>query len=220
MAKAPIGRMKKDEIVELYKGRCKHGHRFIEHYGCYLQENKSKTRIGFFDIEASNLKADFGIMLSWAILSDDGEMFSDFITAKDLHGKLDERIVRSCVDAMKKFDVIVGYYSTKYDIPYTRTRAHVQGIPFPEFGELQHKDVYYIIKAKFALSRNRLENASKLLAGKTEKTRMEPEQWVRALGGDKKSIEYIYDHNKRDVRDLRRLYHEVIRYVKNGTKSV
>lgn len=215
--------MKKADIVEMFKGRCKHGHRFLEHPDCYLAERHREPRIGFFDIEASNLKADFGIILSWSILgggSADNEYYGDFITAKDLHGALDKRIVTKMVDAMKKFDVIVGFYSTKYDIPFSRTRAHVLRIPFPKYGELQHKDVYYVIKYKFSLSRSSQENSARLLAGKTEKTRMEPEQWVRALGGDKKSIAYIFDHNKKDVRDLKRLYYETIQYSKNGTKSI
>jgi uncharacterized protein YprB with RNaseH-like and TPR domain len=207
----------------MFKGRCKHGHRFIEHPDCWTAEQGVGPRIGFFDIEASNLKADFGIILSWSILGGggaEGEYYGDFITADDLHGKLDHRIVKEMVESLKKFDVIVGFYSTKYDIPFSRTRAHVLRIPFPEYGELQHKDVYYIVKYKFALSRSSQENSARLLAGKTEKTRMEPEQWVRALGGDAKSIEYIFDHNKKDVRDLKRLYFEVIKYSKNGTKSV
>ena len=220
MAKAPIGRLKKDEIIALYKGRCKHGHRYIEHYGCYLAETKTAQRVGFFDIEASNLKADFGILLSYAILSDKGEMYGDFITADDLHGTLDKRIVKSMVADLKKFDLIVGFYSTKFDIPFARTRAHVMNVPFPEYGELQHKDVYYMVKYKFSLSRSSQENAARMLTGKTEKTRMQPEQWVRALGGDAESIAYIFDHNKRDVRDLKRLYYEAVPYVRNGTKSI
>ena len=220
MAKPPIGRMKKDEIVALYKGRCKHGHRYIEHYGCYLAEADKEPLIGFFDIEASNLKADFGIILTYSILGSDDSFYGDFITAEDLHGKLDYRIVKEMVKDLQRFDVIVGYYSTKYDLPYSRTRAHTMGIPFPGYGELQHKDVYYMIKSKFSLSRNRMENAARMLVGKTEKTHMLPEQWVRALSGNKKAIEYIYEHNKRDVRDLRRLYYEVIQYVKNGTRSI
>jgi uncharacterized protein YprB with RNaseH-like and TPR domain len=220
VAKINFANVKKEDIVKMFRWRCKHGHRGLEHPDCFTEENKKVIKIGFFDIEASNLKADFGIILSWSILGNDNSFYGDFITAKDLHGDLDKRIVREMVDAMKKYDVIVGFYSTKYDIPFARTRAHVLGIPFPEYGQLQHKDVYYIVKYKFALSRSSQENAARLLAGKTEKTRMQPEQWVRALGGDKKSIKYIWDHNQRDVRDLKRLYEATIKYVKNGTKSI
>jgi uncharacterized protein YprB with RNaseH-like and TPR domain len=220
MAKVNIARLKKDEIVFLYNQRCKHGHRYLEHYGCYLDEKPDKIRVGFFDIEASNLKADFGIILSYSILSNKGVYYGDVITEADLHGSLDKRIVSQMVKDIRNFDVIVGFYSTKYDIPFARTRAHVLGLGFPVYGEVQHKDVYYMVKYKFSLSRSSQENAARMLVGKTEKTRMKPELWVRALGGDKKSLDYIFDHNKRDVRDLKRLYEEVIAYVKNSTKSI
>ena len=220
MAKVNIARLKKDEIVKLYNGRCKHGHRYLEHYGCYLEEKPDETRIGFFDIEASNLKADFGIILSYSILSNKNVYYGDVITLDDLRGQLDKRIVTQMVADLRQFDVIVGFYSTKYDIPFARTRAHIHKVGFPEYGELQHKDVYYMVKYKFALSRSSQENAARMLVGKTEKTRMKPEQWVRALGGDKESLDYIYDHNKRDVRDLKRLYEAVMPYAKNSSKSV
>lgn len=218
--KVNLANMPKAELVKMAKGRCKHGHRYIEHTGCYLIESKMPQKIGFFDIEASNLKADFGILLSYSILGNDGSYYGDFITEDDLKNGLDKRIVKEMVEDLKRFDVIVGFYSTKYDIPFARTRAHMLKVPFPEYGELQHKDVYYMVKYKFCLSRSSQENAARMLVGKTEKTRMKPEQWVRALGGDAKSIEYIFEHNKRDVRDLKRLYEQVIRYVKNGTKSI
>jgi uncharacterized protein YprB with RNaseH-like and TPR domain len=218
---APVTRLKRTEIEWLSLHRCKaHGHTFLAHYQCYLTEQKTKERIGFFDIEASNLKADFGILLSYSILGQDGELLGDVITKEDLHGDLDRRIVKQMVADLRKFDIIVGFYSTKYDIPFARTRAHVHHLDFPAFGELQHRDVYYLIKYKFSLSRNSQENAARMLTGKTMKTRMKPEQWVRALGGDKESLDYIFEHNKRDVKDLKRLYNAVTKYAKNTTKSV
>jgi uncharacterized protein YprB with RNaseH-like and TPR domain len=142
------------------------------------------------------------------------------ITKEDLSGDLDKRIVKKMVEDIKKFDVIIGFYSTKYDVPFARTRAHVNHIPFPEFGEVQHKDVYYMVKHRFSLSRSSQENAARILTGKTLKTRMKPEQWVRALGGHKESLDYIFEHNKRDVKDLKRLYNKIKQYAKNATKPL
>ncbi len=221
MAKPPIGRMKKDEIMRLYKERCRHGHRYLEHYSCYLQEAPDEQRIGFFDIETSNLKADFGIILSYSILDNKTDKLrGNMITTDDLKTILDRRIVSQMIVDLKEFDLIVGYYSTKFDLPFSRTRAQILRLPFPEYGEIQHKDVYYIVKNKFALSRSRQEIAARMLVGKTEKTHILPEYWLRALSGDQKALNYIFEHNKRDVRDLKRLYRAVIPYVKNSTKSI
>jgi uncharacterized protein YprB with RNaseH-like and TPR domain len=222
MAKVNIARLKKDEIVHLYNHRCKkHGHRFLEHYGCYLEEEPEQIRIGFFDLETSNLKADFGIILSYSILDDKtDELYGEVITAKDLKTHLDRRVVSMMIADIQRFDLIVGYYSTKFDVPFARTRAQVLHLPFPGFGTIQHKDVYYIVRNKFALSRNRQEIAARMLVGKTEKTHILPDYWLRALSGDKKSLEYIFEHNKRDVRDLKRLYHAVMPFTKNTTASI
>lgn len=212
--------MKKDDIVKMFKWRCPHGHRGIEHYDCYLKAQESGIKIGFFDIETSNLKADFGIILSYAILGDNGRLFGDVITSADLRGSLDKRVVTRMIEDLKRFDLIVGYYSTNFDIPFSRTRAKILDVPFPEYGELQHKDVYYIVKYKFALSRSRQETAARMLVGKTEKTHIMPEYWLRALSGDPKALHYIYEHNKRDVRDLQKLYHAVIPFARNSTRSI
>ncbi|KKL84703.1 hypothetical protein LCGC14_1962040, partial [marine sediment metagenome] len=67
MAIAPIHRLKKKETVWLANHKCKHRHNYIEHYNCYITENPDMERIGFLDIECSNLKADYGIILSYCI---------------------------------------------------------------------------------------------------------------------------------------------------------
>lgn len=223
--KINIARLKKDEIVRLYKGMCKHGHRYIEHTTCYLEEAPDGIRIGFFDIETSNFKADWAIVLSYSILDDATDtILGRAIKPKELSsGLFDKRLVADMIADLKKFDLIVGYYSTKFDVPFARTRAMINRVKgFPEFGELQHKDAYYIIRNKFgALSSRRQENAARMLLGKTEKTHINPTLWLRALiMHDQKAIDFIWDHNKRDVRDLKGIYYAVIPYVKNITQSI
>lgn len=223
---APVTRLKRTEIEWLSLHRCKaHGHTFLAHYQCYLTEQKIPERIGFFDIETSNFKADWAIMLSYSIL--DGatnKILGRAITPKELgNGVFDKKLVADMILDLRKFDLLVGYYSTKFDFPFARTRAVITGNKnFPTFGEIQHKDAYYIVKSKFgALGSRRQENAAKMLVGKTEKTHINPTIWLKALVmHDQKSIDFIWDHNNRDVRDLRDIYYVVIPFVKQGTKSI
>jgi len=219
--KANIDQLSKQQIVKLYRGKCRHGHRYLEHYGCYKEETGAALRVGFLDIETSNLAADFGIVFLYCIkVYGKNEILSRVITTKELHTNLDKGVIEQVIKDMQKFDLLVTYYGTKFDIPFLRTRALYHGLKFPEFGAIQHKDAYYIIKSKFRLSRNRMEQASRILIGKTEKTHINSVYWLKALQGDKKSLEYILDHCKKDVLDLERLYHVVIGYVKNLTKSI
>ena len=65
-----------------------------------------------------------------------------------------------------------------------------------------------------------MENAARTLLGKTEKNHIDGAVWRAASRGDAKSLAYILDHNQRDVRDLERLYHAVIGFVKDSSKSL
>jgi len=213
--------MKKAELLELFKGRCKHGHTYAEHPACYVKEKQDTTKIGYIDIETSNLKANFGIMLSYAIkVRGEDTIYCSTITKKEIeNGTLDKRLVKQCIEDMKKFDTVMGYYSTKFDIPFIRSRAMYWDIDFPIYGELNHKDVWYMVRAKMCLHSNRLESACKHL-GIQGKTHLDGLYWIKALSGDKESLDYILDHNKKDVIILEELHNRIKEFVRDSTRSI
>jgi len=213
--------MKKDELLELFRGRCKHGHTYAEHPNCYMKEKKSDIKVGYFDIETSNLKANFGIILSYAIkVKGEKTIYSDTIKKEELmNGTLDKRLVKQCIEDLKKFDVIMGYYSTKFDIPFVRSRALYWKIDFPKYGELKHKDIWYMVRSKMCLHSNRLESACKHL-GIIGKTHIEGKYWTMALTGDEKSLNYILDHNKKDVIILEKLHNRIKIFVRDINRSM
>jgi uncharacterized protein YprB with RNaseH-like and TPR domain len=179
-------------------------------------------RRAYFDIEASNLDADFGIMLSWAIKPSDSKVvIGDVLTPTDVkRGYEDKRIVQSAIDALGQFDRVVTYYGTGFDLPFLRARALIVGVEFPTFGTLKHKDLYYTVKSKFKLSSRRLENACRHLIGQTDKTRIDAKYWRNGVRGDPKSLKYIYEHNRYDVLDLEKLYDKIISFGKVNNTSI
>ena len=218
--KLNISRLKKSEINWMAAHKCRHFKPYIEHPSCYLQEVTDNSRIGYFDIETSGFKADWSIMLCYCILDEKTDKISSQTLNKN-DKNFDERIVRQCVKDIQSYDLIIGFYSTRFDLPFIRTRALIHGIDFPGYGALLHKDVYYMVRNKFALSRNRLENACRNLLGKTEKNHINPDIWLNALmKRDKKSLDYITDHCQRDVRDLKKLYHKIEDFSKRSEKSI
>ena len=218
---APVSRLRKQDIVWLARHRCRHYHSYLEHYSCYLEENPHRVRIGFFDIEASNLSASFGIMLSYCIkVGGKKEILHGVISKKDLGGDLDKRIVEKCVKDLSTFDRVVTFYGKRFDFPFLRTRAVTLGVPFFNYGELIHEDVYFNIREKFKLHSNRLEQACRTLLGKTDKTHITPEYWIKALQGDKRSLDYILTHNKYDVKDLEKLYNKVYSFKMDSHSSI
>lgn len=222
---APVQQMSKAEIIRLANQRCNHSHTYLEHYQCYLDENPEHKKIGFYDIECSNLDADFGIILTYAIkVLGKNEYYNGRITKEAIDaakaGDEDKLVVRQLVDDLQKFDLLIGYYSSRFDMPFIRTRALTCGIDFPEYGSVKHIDLYFTIRGKFKLSSNRLENACRVILGKTEKTRVDGKYWRAATRGDKKSLDYIAEHNKYDVDDLEKLYNKVIGFRRKAENSI
>lgn len=221
--KAPIQRLKKAELVYLATHRCKHGHNFLEHYNCY--EQREHERIGFLDIETTNLSADFGIMLSWCIKDGDSdEILEGVINRTDMDlssaGDEDSRVVTDLIWAMGQFDTLVTYYGSRFDMPFIRTRAVALNLEFPEYGALVHKDLYFLVRAKFKLSSNRLEQACRVLLDHTDKTKIEYKYWRAAGRGDRKALDYVLDHNRKDVLDLEKLYRKIIGYGRHNPRSI
>ena len=219
--KQPLGQLKKAELVYLATHRCEHRHLLIEHQNCIP---KPITRLGHLDIETSNLDADYGFIISWCILDDDtDEIIHDEITKADIDkakdGDEDKRVVGTLVTALKTFDHVTTFYGSNFDIPYIRTRALITGQDFPEIGTMYHTDVYFWAKFKLKLSRNGQDQVCRTILHATEKTRVDGSVWRQAARGNKKAIGYILDHNERDVRDLKRIYHKLMPYVR-GTRRI
>jgi uncharacterized protein YprB with RNaseH-like and TPR domain len=181
------------------------------------------AKFGFFDIEtAGGFKGNAGFMLSWALCLDDGTVLSDCVTPKEIYDlKFDKRIVESFVEAASKHcDILVGYYNVEFDTKYLRTRATMNKVPFWPYGGMMQLDPYYAVKSHYALTRNSMETACKVILGKSEKTHFDAMTWIRAQAGDKKALAMVLDHNKRDVRDTRRLWHAIKGLQKWQPKSV
>lgn len=215
----PLARYRKAELLWMLEHKCKHGELFVHHRDCYEAEQRD-LRVGFFDIETTHLKADFGIVLCWCCkeAGAHGKLHQSLITRKDMTreapGFEDKRVVSEFVRLLPQFDKVVGFYSSRFDAPFMRARALQLGLEFPAFATLRHRDLYFTVRNRFALSSNRLENACRAMLGKTNKTRIEPAYWRAAGRGDPSALQYVLKHCKLDVEDLERLYNRVERYAR------
>jgi len=212
----PVGRLRKSEIVWLNNHRCKHSHTYLSHYACYLEESPKESpmdlTMGFLDIETSNLKGNMGVIYSYCIKDADSEtIYERVVTKKELFSDdMDKKVVQQLVKDINKFDILVTYYGTRFDIPFIRTRAVHHGIDYPGYGDNIHIDLYYLIRNKFNLTRNSLKVACEFLLGHSDKSMVEWKYWMKAMQGNKEALEYIVEHNRYDVLDLQKLYDKVI----------
>jgi len=214
MSLPKMSKTKKADLIWMQNNNClRHGRPYIEHYECYLTEVRPPERIGFLDIETSNLAANFGVMFAYCIKKSwKNEILFGITEPKTFKKDLDKEIVEKCVSDMKQFDRLVTFYGTKFDIPFIRTRALSQGVSFPGYGEILHTDLYYMVRNKLRQNSNRLETTCRTVFGKTHKTHIENEYWIRALMSDKESLEYILDHCKNDVLETERLFNVMTQF--------
>lgn len=218
----PIERLKKQDIVWLKDNCCKaHRKTYLEHYNCYLKEVGIKERIGFLDIESSNLKANFGFVFSYVIKSNDGEYYKRLVTTQEIRSNtFDKNLLRQFIVDVRNFDRIVTYYGSRFDLPFLRTRCEYWHLDFPIFNEIKQTDLYEIIKYRFKFTRSSLGVACGFfnIAAKTHP--MNTEQWMKANAGDKKALKFIMTHNIEDVDSTEALYKRVMKYSKKKNTSL
>jgi len=207
-----------------FEGRCKHRHLYSEHPACFVKDvlQKGGTLLeGYLDIETTGFEANYHHMLTWVIkVRGENEYYTGEINKEDLDNEtFDKRICQELVDVLNKFDVIYTYYGTGFDIPFMRSRCMYWGIPFPEFGTLQHKDVYYLSKRLLKLHRKSLDAATHFL-GIEGKNHVLGKEWMCARIGHKWALKYVMEHNMLDCDILEKLHDRLSNFAKRTTKSV
>jgi len=162
-----------------------------------------------FDIETSNLNADFGIVLC-AVIMDVNEQKPKVIRwdetpefKKDRSS--DREVCRLIKQELESYDVIVGYNSSKFDIPFLNTRLLKNNLEM--ITGIKHIDLLYSARYYLKLSKNTLENLTEFLGTSERKTKVDGSQWVKALvmagtPAGKKAMDYIVDHCVKDVKVL------------------
>jgi uncharacterized protein YprB with RNaseH-like and TPR domain len=191
-------------LVWCEENRCdKHRQNFLKHPGCLEKEYPGNTigeKVAFLDIEATNLKANFGIVICWCIKPNRAKtVLEGCITAQDLRKKVwDERILKELLRQIVKFDRVVVHYGRrgKFDTPFLRSRCLHFGLDFPKNKSLWVSDTQMIARAALCLHSNRLGVVAEFLGIKTKKTPITSEHWLGALTGDKRSLEYILDYKE------------------------
>lgn len=160
-----------------------------------------------WDIEASNLAADFGVILCVGfkqVGAGKPVVFNTLDYGKDLI-KAERKMLVDVSEALLNADVWLTHFGTWYDLPFVNTRLIYHKLPVlpPNFPQV---DTWKISKNRLKMRNNRLVTISEFLGTEDEKNAIKPEQWIRALGGHKASMDYIVEHCRRDVLVLEETY--------------
>lgn len=173
---------------------------------------------GIFDIETSDFDPTEKFIICYNftvrdILTGKEEHFEDAITKEDIKTAVsknnfhfDYRLLTNLSKCLKDCDHIVGHFSSKFDMPYFRSRCLLTGRPelIPEYGELRYGDTWRMMKQSMKAKRNTLKNFITQTTGQDEKTFVNLKFWFKVYYPDnqdwEKSMGYIVDHCRRDVR--------------------
>lgn len=119
--------------------------------------------------------------------------------------KAEKRMLKDISDRMLNSDAWLGHYSTRYDVPFVNSRLlyHNQDVLPLNTPQI---DTWRTARNTLKLRNNRLATIQEFLQLPDEKNSIKSEEWLRALAGDKKAIDYIVEHNRRDVLVLEQAY--------------
>ena len=222
--------LSKSELKKRQTTYCKHRHNGIDHPQCFDRMFGLEERVGILDIETEALDADYGIVFSYCFkIIGNSKIYSDIVSQEDFNkyerktnGQAveDTRVLEHLIEDLKKADRIVGHYSCGFDIPFLRTRAVICGLDFPVYKQYVQSDTWMILKKKFKLSRNSLDNGVRNITGKSNKNHLSLNLKHGLIRGKKWAQDYCIDHNTRDVVDTERLYLKIYQYMNRAKVSI
>lgn len=176
-------------------------------------QEADQVKTCFFDFEMSNLSADFGQLLCGCFCHydpgrKDGVGRVETFQLRDYKVKRwdDRSLALQLRDKLQEFDLVVSWNGIKFDIPFLNTRLERYGDR--EVKLSHHLDLMYTARFKLRLSNASLDNVSRYLNVDDTKTKMDPSQWVKAMGGHTASYKYIIKHCILDVKVLAQVYHK------------
>ena len=177
--------------------------------------------VACLDIEASGLRGDFGVVICAVMKPYGSEPDKAVGYVIDLEPlallESEAKLLEDINKAVQSYDGVIGYYSSKYDLPMLRTRMIYHGIdPFPKMPSL---DVYFTAKGYINTSTRRLERIGDLVRASCQpdlpgKTKMDVWEWAKVLNNrDQTALDYIVEHCFADVGLLEGVTRELYQYL-------
>ena len=194
-----------------------------------LNKYNGAPRILFFDIETTpmisytwgrwnqNVSLDQTIqesyMLCWSAswLSDDS-VFGDCLTSEEAIKGDDSRIIESLWYYVNEADILVAYNGDAFDVKKINGMFFLKGLNPPS--PYKVVDPCKVARSKFNFSSNKLDALANYL-GIPTKMHTDFNLWKQCMNGDKESLDYMFEYNKKDVDILKQVYIKMLPYITN-----
>ena len=165
-------------------------------------------KIGYFDIEATELTANRGHLLCAALKIDGVEAPTVWrITDYKLFKKepwSDADLCHAIAAGVEGLDLVVTWFGGGYDLPFVNSRLLKHGQRPIE--RRLHQDAWRLARANLKLTSNRLESVSDFFGTKDKKNHLNWDVWEQAAFGVKEAMDYIADHCALDVTVLEEVF--------------
>ena len=223
--RVPVRKCLKQDLIWFGENFCRHNHTYLEHYSCYRAEQPSTApmveKIGVFDIETTGLPANWSIMAAWCMLDHTtGEITHDLMSRREMRDRTDKRLIKSACKEIKKYDRIIGWYSSRFDIPYVRTKALYHGLDFPAYKDLYHTDLLYVSRQKLRLSSNRLEAVCQYFEIPAKGHKMTPKLNNELQAGEQEALNDVLEHCKEDVWSTNEVFLQLLNHMMITKRSI
>lgn len=184
------------------------------------EEHHITPKILIFDIETSPMKAyvwnrwhtniyleqtiSEWFCIAWsAKWLYSNEVIGEVVTPIEALKEDDSRIMKKLYELISQADIIVAHNGDKFDIPKINSRFISLGLP--PYKPVFSIDTLKVAKKQFGFSSNKLDALAEYF-GIPHKLETSFDLWKRCLNGDVKSLQYMLEYNKMDVKILEEVY--------------
>lgn len=179
-------------------------------------------RITVFDIESTDLGGNFGRLLCCSFVDVGTAAVHTFRRdrAKWKGSKLtdDSKLAVAIRDRLERSDIVVGWNSILFDVPFVNARLVAIGERPIHLGEKfgsHHLDLmYYAGGQSMRLPGRSLDKVSKFFHSENVKTPLLPEVWADAGTGDRAAMDLVVEHCEADVLTTAELFPKLAPFVK------
>jgi len=165
---------------------------------------ESESKVLIWDIECTNLDADFGTVLcvGYKWLGEDGVwvMRIDDYSSDPIN---DKPLIKDFLKVYASADVTVAYNGILFDRPYILAKVLEYGLEVPP--NIPMEDPYWMARG-LRLSRKSLDNIARVMGLDVQKTPVERKIWKQAAVGRTSALGYVEDHCVKDVLVLEEAY--------------
>lgn len=166
--------------------------------------------MAFVDIEASNLKADFGTVVVVSI-----KPYGQPAKTFSCRPGRDKALLKQVADELAKYPVWVTFYGKLFDVPFINSRLLVNGLkPLPKH---HHIDMYWVIKPQTALSRRNQAHLLEWLSAPSKKMSVSPNVWAE-MPAKPENIKILEERCESDVVGLEAMYEKTKHLIREITR--